>query len=68
MLMITLCHILYGENNLKCRHYYLIGKYELSTSSNLFAMRRNFNQDISVAGCCVIEIHAMNTYNSGETL
>ena len=45
-----------------CRPSNVLSEYELSTSSNLFAMRRNFNLEKSVAGCCVIVIHDMNTY------
>ena len=41
-----------------------IGKHELYTSYNLFAVKRYFSQDKSVALCCVIVIHDMNTYKT----
>ena len=46
--------------------YISIGKHELYTSYNLFAVKRYFSQDKSVALCCVIVIHDMNTYKPLE--
>ena len=41
--------------------YISIGKHELRASPNLLAVRRNLTQAKSMARCCAIDIHAMNT-------
>ena len=64
-IFLTICEIAFRYTNeiMKMGTYISIGKHELYTSYNLFAVKRDFSQDKSVTLSCVIVIHDMNTYS-----